>query len=116
MVHRRGWQASLKALWEHVEKALGKVVLWDLRDGRIGEYIRKRQVRKLQNARSTWKRRIEPSHRTPLVAAVDSHIRIAAKRDALSSITLRPAIEAEGRNSKAVPVRVPVVETPASIQ
>jgi len=44
-----------------------------------------------------------------------SHIRMAAKRDALAAITLRPA-ERTGQNSEAVPVKVPVVRPPATIQ
>ena len=41
-----------------------------------------------------------------------SHIRMAAKRHAISGITLRQ----KGENSEAVPVEVPVVEQPARIQ
>jgi hypothetical protein len=41
-----------------------------------------------------------------------SHIRMAAKREALAAITLRPAIE----NSEAVPVNVPVVDAASQIQ
>jgi len=43
-----------------------------------------------------------------------SHIRMAAKRNAVSGITLRPSGDSE--NSEAVPVNVPVVETSAMIQ
>ncbi len=45
-----------------------------------------------------------------------SHIRMAAKRDALSGITLRQDSEPKSQNSDVVPVKVPVVETPATIQ
>src|SRR5262249_13840379 len=41
-----------------------------------------------------------------------SHIRMAAKRDAVATITLRPVIE----NSELVPVKVPVVEKVPQIQ
>jgi hypothetical protein len=42
-----------------------------------------------------------------------SHIRMAAKRDAVAAITLRPRVE----NSKVVPVKVPVVvREPGQIQ
>ncbi len=41
-----------------------------------------------------------------------SHIRMAAKREALAAITLRPAID----NPEAVPVKVPVAAHPGQIQ
>jgi integrase len=41
-----------------------------------------------------------------------SHIRMAAKRDAVSAITLRPRVE----NSEVVPVKVPVVAALTRIQ
>ena len=41
-----------------------------------------------------------------------SHIRMAAKREALAAITLRPLIE----NSAVVPVKVPVAAQPDQIQ
>jgi integrase len=41
-----------------------------------------------------------------------SHIRMAAKRDAVAAITLRPRVE----NSEVVPVKVPVVEQSGKIQ
>jgi hypothetical protein len=41
-----------------------------------------------------------------------SHIRMAAKRDAVAGITLRQKDE----NSQGVPVKVPVVEAVATIQ
>ncbi len=41
-----------------------------------------------------------------------SHIRMAAKREALAAITLRPVIE----NSEVVPVKVPVAAQPGHIQ
>ncbi len=41
-----------------------------------------------------------------------SHIRMAAKREALAAITLRPVIE----NSAVVPVKVPVAAQPGQIQ
>ena len=41
-----------------------------------------------------------------------SHIRMAAKREAVAAITLRPMIE----NSEAVPVKVPVVSESSAIQ
>jgi len=41
-----------------------------------------------------------------------SHIRMAAKREAVAAITLRPAIE----NSQVVPVKIPVVARPDQIQ
>ncbi len=44
-----------------------------------------------------------------------SHIRMAAKRDALAAITLRPA-EAAAQNSEGVPVKVPVVEARVRLQ
>lgn len=45
-----------------------------------------------------------------------SHIRMAAKRNAVTGISQRPSSDTDGQNSKAFPVKVPVVETPASIQ
>jgi integrase len=41
-----------------------------------------------------------------------SHIRMAAKRDAVEAITLRPAIQ----KVEVVPVKVPVVEQSTKIQ
>ena len=41
-----------------------------------------------------------------------SHIRMAAKRDAVAGITLRQ----KGENSDPLPVKVPVVEQPVLIQ
>lgn len=41
-----------------------------------------------------------------------SHIRMAAKREALAAITLRPVIE----NSEVVPVKVPVAAPLGQIQ
>jgi len=41
-----------------------------------------------------------------------SHIRMAAKRDAVAAITLRPKIA----NSEVVPVKVPVVALSGQIQ
>jgi hypothetical protein len=43
------------------------------------------------------------------------HIRIAAKRDAVAGVVLRPKAK-ESENSEAVPVNVPVVEQAATIQ
>lgn len=40
-----------------------------------------------------------------------SHIRMAAKRDAVAAITLRPAVE----NSDVVPVKVPVATASSQI-
>ena len=45
-----------------------------------------------------------------------SHIRIAAKRDALAGIRLREQPQAQPLNSEVVPVKVPVVEVPSTIQ
>ena len=45
-----------------------------------------------------------------------SHIRMAAKRHALSSITLRPEIAGNSQNSEVVPVEVPVLETAVTVQ
>ena len=44
-----------------------------------------------------------------------SHIRIAAKRDAVAGVVLRPKSK-KAENSDAVPVKVPVVEQAAAIQ
>ena len=41
-----------------------------------------------------------------------SHIRMAAKREAMAGVTLAPAKQ----NVEGVPVKVPVVEAPARIQ
>ena len=41
-----------------------------------------------------------------------SHIRMAAKRDAVAGVTLSQ----KGENSEVVPVKVPVLEAPATIQ
>jgi hypothetical protein len=41
-----------------------------------------------------------------------SHIRMAAKREAVAAITLRPNVP----NSEAVPVKVPVAREPRLIQ
>ena len=41
-----------------------------------------------------------------------SHIRMAAKRDAVAGVTLRP----KGENSDVVPVKVPVAEPVAVVQ
>lgn len=45
-----------------------------------------------------------------------SHNRLAAKRDALSAITLRPADTQKKENSEVLPVNVPVPEQSATIQ
>jgi len=45
-----------------------------------------------------------------------SHIRIAAKRDAVAGIRLREQTAITSQNSKVVPVKVPVAEAPAIIQ
>ncbi len=45
-----------------------------------------------------------------------NHIRMAAKRNAVSGITLRPMVEERGQNSEVVPVKVPVLGTPAMLQ
>ncbi len=45
-----------------------------------------------------------------------SHIRMAAKRDAMAGIRLHEQTAARPGNSEAVPVKVPVVEQPATIQ
>ena len=44
-----------------------------------------------------------------------SHIRMAAKRDAVAGVILRPKAK-EAETSEAVPVKVPVVEAVAVIQ
>jgi hypothetical protein len=44
-----------------------------------------------------------------------SHIRIAAKRDAVAKIVLRPKIKKD-ENSEVVPVEVPVASQPITIQ
>ena len=41
-----------------------------------------------------------------------SHIRMAAKRDAVAGVTLRP----KGESSEMVPVKVPVVDASALVQ
>jgi hypothetical protein len=45
-----------------------------------------------------------------------SHIRMAAKRDAVAGIRLREKGEETFQNSEVVPVKVPVVKAPATIQ
>jgi hypothetical protein len=45
-----------------------------------------------------------------------SHIRIAAKRDAVAGIRLREQAETTPENSEALPVKVPVVQTTTTIQ
>ena len=45
-----------------------------------------------------------------------SHIRMAAKRQALASITLRPEIVGNSQNSGVVPVEVPVLEAIVVLQ
>lgn len=45
-----------------------------------------------------------------------SHIRMAAKRDAIAAITLRPAVAEKAENSEAIPVKVPVVARVATVQ
>ncbi len=42
-----------------------------------------------------------------------SHIRMAAKRDAVAGVTLAPVAK---QNLEGVPVKVPVLEQPARIQ
>ena len=44
-----------------------------------------------------------------------SHIRMAAKRDAVAGVVLRPKVK-EAENSELVPVKVPVVEQAATIR
>jgi len=44
-----------------------------------------------------------------------SHIRIAAKRSAVAGVVLRPKAK-ETENSELVPVKVPVVSQPVTIQ
>ena len=45
-----------------------------------------------------------------------SHIRLAAKRDTVAGVVLRPPTEDEAENSEAVPVNVPVAEPVSTIQ
>jgi hypothetical protein len=45
-----------------------------------------------------------------------SHIRIAAKRDAVAGIKLREQAATTPENSEALPVKVPVVTTTTTIQ
>jgi len=48
-----------------------------------------------------------------------SHIRLASKRDAIAGVVLRPNLPAnagQSRNSEAVPVEVPVLEAPVTLQ
>jgi integrase len=45
-----------------------------------------------------------------------SHIRMAAKRDAVSGVTLHSKVAQKGQNSEVVPVEVPVVKPARTIQ
>jgi hypothetical protein len=45
-----------------------------------------------------------------------SHIRMAAKRDAVAGVVLWPKLNDAAENSEAVPVKVPVAELGAMIQ
>ena len=45
-----------------------------------------------------------------------SHIRMTAKRDAVAGILLRPKFNDEAGNSRAVPVKVPVMEPAGTVQ
>jgi len=45
-----------------------------------------------------------------------SHICMTAKRGALAGIMLRPVIAEKEQNSEVVPVKVPVVEAPVTLQ
>jgi hypothetical protein len=45
-----------------------------------------------------------------------SHIRIAAKRDAVAGVRLREEAQTAPRNSDIVPVKVPVAEASTTIQ